>query len=81
MRLIAALVFAALLSGCASSRPVNVEPELSQKLKVRCVSNNIGTSGCSTEHTLILATTLRPDTGTLPSASDLQLGNAGESEF
>ncbi|HWJ88619.1 MAG TPA: hypothetical protein VNS12_11155 [Pelagibacterium sp.] len=67
------------LSGCASTSGGAPEPQLHHTTSVKCVASNVKQSGCKTEYELAIAVLL--GTGTVPSADDLRVPDAGKSEF
>ncbi|WP_421950409.1 hypothetical protein [Pelagibacterium sp.] len=81
MRVFAAALCLSVLAGCSSASQGGPELDVSQKIKVECVSSNFEPNGCTTSHELGIAATLSTNQGALPSAADLRAPGAGESEF
>ena len=81
MKPAAAVIFLIVLAGCSATSSGNPELDVSQKIEVECVASNFEPNGCTTSHELGVAATLTTNPGALPSAADLRVPGAGESEF
>jgi PBP1b-binding outer membrane lipoprotein LpoB len=81
MRIAGATLGLLVLAGCSSTSQGSPELSVSQKTKVECVASNFEPNGCTTSHELGLAATLTTNQAALPSAADLRVPGAGESEF
>lgn len=81
MKTVVPLFALLVLSGCASTSGSAPEPQLHHTTSVKCVASNVKASGCKTEYELAIAVPLGSGTGTVPSADDLRVPDAGKSEF